>query len=199
MPKRARVDEADGAPEALMRATKAAVNRHGWDELQLAYRTGRLRFMEGFGNKTAAEITLLLRASATERSHRQRFMDLVQPHLNSDWMKRLASWNDSGVVDDALLMQVQVICAFPQYANSALLRAYLSAVGTKVREYEETGQEPSWPFFATDEARARPYEYLCKHWGLSLKMTDKIATAEHWWGHRVAHAYVHTWGKGYFK
>ena len=54
MPKRARVDEADGAPEALTRATKAAVNRHGWDELQLAYRTGRLRFMEGVGNKTAA-------------------------------------------------------------------------------------------------------------------------------------------------
>ena len=42
MPKRARVDEADGAPEALARATKAAINKHGWDELQLAYRTGRL-------------------------------------------------------------------------------------------------------------------------------------------------------------
>ena len=54
MPKRARVDEADGAPEALTRATKAAVNRHGWDELQLAYWPGRLRFMEGVGNKTAA-------------------------------------------------------------------------------------------------------------------------------------------------
>ena len=54
MPKRARVDEAYGAPEALTRAAKAAVSRHGWDELQLAYRTGRLRFMEGVGNKTAA-------------------------------------------------------------------------------------------------------------------------------------------------
>ena len=182
MAKRARVDEADGAPEALARATKAAINKHGWDELRLAYRTGRLRFMEGVGAKATAEITLLLQASAAERSHWQRFMDLVQPHLNSDWMKRLATWNNSGVVDDALLAQVQVICAFPQYANSALLRAYLSAVGKKVREYEETGQEPSWPLFATDEARARPYEYLCKHWGLSLKMTDKIATAEHWWG-----------------
>ena len=182
MPKRARVDEADGATEALARATKAAINKHGWDELQLAYRTGRLRFLDGVGAKAAAEIALRMQAKTAERSHWQCFMDLVQPHLNSDWMKRLATWNDSGVVDDILLRQVQVICAFPQYANSALLRAYLSAVGKKVREYEATGQEPSWPLFATDEARAKPYEYLCKHWGLSLRMTDKIATVEQWWG-----------------
>ncbi len=106
MPKRARVDEANGAPEALTRATKAAMNKHGWVELQLAYRTGRLKFMEGVGAKAAAEITLLLQTSATERSHWQRFMDLVQPHLNSDWIKRLDTWNDSGVVDDILLKQV---------------------------------------------------------------------------------------------
>ena len=133
MPKRARVDEADGAPEALARATKAAINKHGWDELRLAYRTGRLRFMEGVGAKATAEITLFLQASAAERSHWQRFMDLVGPHLNSDWMKRLASWSNSGIVNDS----------------------------KRVREYEETGQEPSWPIFAIDEARARPYEHLC--------------------------------------
>ena len=121
MPERARVDEADGAAEALTRATKAAVNRHGWDELQLAYRTGRLRFMEGVGNKTAAEITLLLRASATERSHWQRFMDLVQPHLNSDWMKRLATWNDSGVVDDVMVLIIDKICDGPPCENAQRL------------------------------------------------------------------------------
>ena len=54
MPKRARVDEADGAPEALMCATKAAISKHGCDELRLAYRTGRLRFMEGVGAKATA-------------------------------------------------------------------------------------------------------------------------------------------------
>ena len=182
MPKRARVDEANGAPEALARATKAAINKHGWGELRLAYRTGRLRFMEGVGAKATAEITLLLQASAAERSHWQRFVDLVGPHLNSDWMKRLASWSNSGIVNDSLVKQVQTICTFPQYANTALLRAYISAVGKRVREYEETGQEPSWPLFATDEARARPYDYLCKQWGLSLRMTDMIATAEQWWG-----------------
>ena len=182
MPKRARVDEADGAPEALMCATKAAISKHGWDELRLAYRTGRLRFMEGVGAKATAEITLFLQASAAERSHWQRFMDLVGPHLNSDWMKRLASWSNSGIVNDSLVKQVQTICTFPQYANTALLRAYISAVGKRVREYEETGQEPSWPIFAIDEARARPYDYLCKQWGLSLRMTDMIATAEQWWG-----------------
>ena len=69
MPKRARVDEADGAPEALARATKAAINKHGWDELQLAYQTGRLRFPEGIGAKAAAEIALLQQSSATRRSH----------------------------------------------------------------------------------------------------------------------------------
>ena len=69
MPKRARVDEANGAPEALARATKAAIHKHGWDELQLAYRTGRLRFKEGVGPKATAEITLLLQTSAAERSH----------------------------------------------------------------------------------------------------------------------------------
>ena len=126
MPKRARVDEAGDAPEALTRATKAAVNKHGWDELRLAYRTGRLRFMEGVGAKATAEI---LQAAATERSHGQRFIDLAQPHLNSDWMKRVATWSDSGVVNDRLLKQVQMICAFPQCANTALLRAYISAVG----------------------------------------------------------------------
>ena len=41
MAKRARVDEADGAPEALARATKAAINKHGWDELQLGSRIRR--------------------------------------------------------------------------------------------------------------------------------------------------------------
>ena len=97
-------------------------------------------------------------------------------------MKRLASWSNSGIVNDSLVKQVQTICTFPQYANTALLRAYTSAVGKRVREYEETGQEPSWPLFATDEARARPYDYLCKQWGLSLRMTDMIATAEQWWG-----------------
>ena len=60
MPKRARVDEANGAPEALGRATKAAIRKHGWDELQLAYRTGRLRFMEGVCAK--ATFTLLYQA-----------------------------------------------------------------------------------------------------------------------------------------
>ena len=111
--------------------------KHGWDELRLAYRTGRLRFMEGVGAKATAEITLFLQASAAERSHWQRFMDLVGPHLNSDWMKRLASWSNSGIVNDSLVKQVQTICAFPQYANTALLRAYVSAVGKKVHEHED--------------------------------------------------------------
>eukprot|EP00959_Pyramimonas_sp_CCMP1952_P440260 9217321-Pyramimonas_sp.AAC.1 len=76
MPKRARVDEADGAPEALTCAAKAVINEHAWDELRLAYRAGRLRFVEGVGAKATAEITLLLQTATAERSPWQRFMDL---------------------------------------------------------------------------------------------------------------------------
>ena len=84
MPKRARADEAGGESDAITRTTKAAINRHGWEGLRLAYHTGRLRFLEGVGSKTAAEIALLLHAETIERSHWQHFLDLVQPHLNSD-------------------------------------------------------------------------------------------------------------------
>ena len=140
MPKRARVDEADGAPEALARATKAAINKHGWDELRLAYRTGRLRFMEGVGAKATAEITLFLQASAAERSHWQRFMDLVGPHLNSDWMKRLASWSNSGIVNDSLVKQVQTICTL------TAVRKHSAAPGVYKRGRQESPRvRRDWP------------------------------------------------------
>ena len=56
MSKRTRAEE---DWEGVAPATKAAIRRHGWDELKLAYQTGRLRFLAGVGAKVAAEISLL--------------------------------------------------------------------------------------------------------------------------------------------
>ena len=80
MPKRTRADRHDGdfAP-----ATRAAINRHGWEELRHAYQTGRLIFLEGVGAKVATEISLLLQSSPgakREPNHWERLLHLVRPH-----------------------------------------------------------------------------------------------------------------------
>ena len=182
MPKRTRADRHDGdfAP-----ATRAAINRHGWEELRHAYQTGRLIFLEGVGAKVATEISLLLQSSpgaSREPNHWERLLDLVRPHLNSEWIARLATWNESQIVGESLLKRVEAICALrPQYANSALLRSFLAAASKEVRAHLEMDQDLSWPDFNASEARARPYEYLCQNWKLPLRITDNIAIAENWW------------------
>ena len=58
MPKRNHAGGENDAPDTFTPATKAAINKHGWTEVQFAHKMGRLRFMEGIGSKIAAEITL---------------------------------------------------------------------------------------------------------------------------------------------
>ena len=178
MPKRTRADRDDGD---IAPATRAAINRHGWEELRHAYQTGRLIFLEGVGAKVAAEMSLLLQSSpgaSREPNHWERLLDLVRPHLNSEWIARLATWNESQIVDESLLKRVEAICALrPQYANSALLRSFLAAASKEVRAHLEMDQDLSWPEFNASEARARPYEYLCQNWKLPLRITDNIAIA----------------------
>ena len=105
MTRRTRADR-DGGGTDVARAAKATKNRHGREELRRAYQTGRLIFLEGVGAKVATEISLLLQSSAgasREPNHWERLLDLVRPHLNSEWIARLATWNESQIVEEGLL------------------------------------------------------------------------------------------------
>lgn len=184
MPKRNHAVGNNDAPDAFKPATKTAINKHGWTEVQFAHEMGRLRFMEGIGPKIAAEITMHLQESSGENNLWQRLIDLVQPHLNNCRIKHMDTLRGGDIVDEPCLRQVREICALPQYATGALLGAYLSKMTKYVRESAEADSDLPRPIFEISQARANPYQYLCKRWKLSLHTTDRVAIEKYWWDER---------------